>query len=157
MDSNLMAMELLASSYVTSAGRVRAAMQGGLTVQNSREPTNPPAFPSEVVGLCGQGGRHPYFRIPVDVLDAALTRIEGISGGYFDIERAVEEIAGACQDLRQQTYFDDGTGRANDGLPSMVPLLPPEEIWLDGRELPLGIWRLVASSSTWSRHRCHLR
>jgi hypothetical protein len=26
----------------------------------------------------------------------------------------------------------------------MVPLLPPEEIWLNGRELPLDLWRLVS-------------
>lgn len=139
------AKELLASSYGVSAQRIRAAMQGTLTIQNSREPQTPPSFPGEVVGLCGQSGRHPYFRIPVNVLDSALVRIERalyMTGGSF-IDRAMEEITSACQDLRQQTYFDDGTGCTNDSLPSMVPLLPPEEIWLDGRELPMDIWRLV--------------
>ena len=95
MDSDLMAKRLLASSYVNSALRVRLAMQVSLTVQNSREPTEPPAFPGEVVGLCGQGGRHAYFRIPVNVLDAALTRIERVQVGPYDpddIERAMEEM-----------------------------------------------------------------
>ena len=56
----------------------------------------------------------------------------------------MEEIASACQELRQKTYFDTGTDCVNDDLPSMVPLLPPEEIWLDQRELPLDVWRLVS-------------
>lgn len=145
MDTNETAKQLLASSYITSVTRIRAAMQGSLTIQNSREPNTPPSFPKEIVGLCGQSGRHPYFRIQVNVLNAALDRIERAAMLVDDssIDLAMEEITAACQDLRQQTYFDVGTGCANDKLPSMVPLLPPEEIWLDGRELPMDIWRLI--------------
>jgi hypothetical protein len=145
MDANSLAKELLAYSYVNSAMRIREAMRGELDVKCSRKHDAPPAHTGEVTGLCGQGGRHPYFRIPVHALDGALKRIaladERIQVG--EIDYAVEEIAGACQELRQQTYFDDGTQCVNDRLPSMVPLLPPQEIWLDGHELPMDIWRLV--------------
>ena len=146
MDTNEYAKQLLASSYGVSAERIRSAMQGNLTIQNSREPKTPPSFPGEIVGLCGQSGRHPYFRIPINVLNAALDRISAAPmslSARSSIDLMMEEIAAACQDLRQQTYFDVGTGCVNDRLPSMVPLLPPEEIWLDGRELPMDIWRLV--------------
>lgn len=139
MTNDKRAKELLASSYVLSAGRIRDAVQGGLSIQNSRAPSSGPSFPGEVVGLCGQGGRHPYFKIPINILRAALDRIEQAGNA-----NAVEEIAAACQDLRQQAYFDTGTGCANDTFPSMVPLLPPEEIWFDGRELPMDVWRLVS-------------
>jgi len=105
-----------------------------------------PSHPSgEIVGLCGQGGKHPYFKIPVDVLDAALDRIEhGVMlAESHGMDSAMEEIAVACQELRQQASFDAGTGCVNDHLPSMVPLLPPEEIRLGGYQLPMDIWRLV--------------
>lgn len=139
---------LLAKSYALSVGRIRAAIQGGLKIQNSRE-SFPPSFPGEVVGFCGQGGRHPYFRIPLRVLETTLNRIDRASppgrpvSAASSIQRQMEEIAAACQDLRQQTYFDAGTGCINDSLPSMVPLLPPEEVWLEDKELPLDVWRLV--------------
>lgn len=150
------AKQLLASSYGLSVRRIKEAIQGAVAIQNSRE-QRPPTFPGEVVGLCGQGGRHPYFRMPLNVLKAALDRIEravtGIPGRVASLRisptnsssvgRQMEEITAACQDLRQQTYFDSGTGCVNDNLPAMVPLLPPEEIWLDGRELPLDVWRLI--------------
>jgi hypothetical protein len=147
MNNDDTAKKLLADSYVQSAARIRDAIQGQLTIQNSREPNTPPAIAGEVVGLCGQGGRHAYFRIPINVLEATLDRITraSVSGALAtsSIEHVTEEIAAACQDLRQQTYFDTGTRCVNDSLPSMVPLLPPEEIWLDGRELPMDVWRLV--------------
>jgi hypothetical protein len=146
MNNDERAKELLARSYKVSVERIMAAMAGGLKVQNSREPGSPPAGTGEVVGLCGQSGRHPYFRIPAGVLEAALRRIhESVCrSSPNSVERAIEEIAAACQDLRQQTYFDTGTGCLNDRLPSMVPLLPPEEIWFDGREVPMDVWRLVS-------------
>jgi hypothetical protein len=144
MNNDEKAKKLLAESYRFSAQRILEAMQGGLRIQNSREPTNPPASNGVVVGLCGQGGRHPYFQIPATVLETALNRILGQSATTSSSNSEIEEITLACQDLRQQTYFDTGTGCVNDKLPSMVPLLPPEEIWFDGRELPLDIWRLVS-------------
>lgn len=135
MDAGRMEKQLLASSYAISLKRIRVALQG-----------KSPSSSGEVVGLCGQGGKHPYFKIPVDVLDAALARIERgvmLAQGLATVDAAMEEIAGACQELRQQTSFDDGTGCVNDRMPSMVPLLPPEEIWLDRLQLPMDIWRLV--------------
>src|SRR5262245_59214075 len=128
--------DLLASSYASSAKRIWEALQGGMAVRNSRVSGQPPSILDEVVGLCGQGGRHPYFRLTPSVLRAAVARI--LQSG------SMEEISAACQDLRQQTYFDTGTGCVNDQFPSMVPLLPPEEIWLNGQELPLDIWRLIS-------------
>lgn len=148
MNTDEEAKKLLADSYVFSASRIMAALRGNLRVQNSRRPDEQPAMSGEVVGLCGQGGRHPYFRIPVSVLETTLNRILGskrlLSPAADSINRSIEEIEAACQDLRQQTYFDTGTGCVNDQLPSMVPLLPPEEIWFEDRELPLDIWRLVS-------------
>ncbi len=142
------ARELLAASYVFSAKRIQQALQGGLAIANSREPGGPPPSSGEVIGLCGQGGRHPYFKIPLGVLESAVKRIirmeSNLALGRPDVERTLDEIAAACQELRQQTFFDDGTGCVNDRLPSMVPLLPPEEIWFNGRELPLDVWRLVS-------------
>ena len=134
MDAGLKAKQLLASSYSITVKRIREALHGM------------PSHPSgEIVGLCGQGGKHPYFKIPVDVLDAALDRIEhGVMlAESHGMDSAMEEIAVACQELRQQASFDAGTGCVNDHLPSMVPLLPPEEIRLGGYQLPMDIWRLV--------------
>lgn len=143
MDDGLKAKQLLARSYQRSVLRIRDALRGELTIEDKR--SVPPNFPGEVVGFCGQGGRHPYFKIPAHVLDAALMRIERVAIGYDGpaVEGAMEEIAGACQELRQLTYFDGGTGCVNDRLPSMVSLLPPEEIWLDARQLPMDVWRLI--------------
>ena len=143
MDTTDEAKRLLAGSYAVSALRIKQALAGTLTITNSREPAAPPSISGEIVGLCGQSGRHPYFRIPKDVLEATVNRILRAHEFPMSLESLAEEVAVACQDLRQQTYFDMGTGCANDSLPAMVPLLPPEEIWLDNRELPLDIWRLI--------------
>jgi hypothetical protein len=133
----------VAGSYIVSAERIKQALNGTLAIRNSREPAAPPSSSGEIVGLCGQSGRHPYFIIAKDVLEGAVDRILRIRElGVFS-DMIMEEVAAACQDLRQQTYFDTGTGCTNERLPSMVPLLPPEEIWLDNRELPLDIWRLI--------------
>jgi len=136
------AQKLLVSSYKISARRVRNAIKGEISI-NTTAPRrgSPPTARGEIVGLCGQGGRHAYFRIPKAVLDATLDRIDAADNRRPD--RGVEEIVSACRDLHQQTHFDSGTGCTNDQLPSLVPVLPPEEIWLDGRELPLDVWRLV--------------
>ena len=64
MNNDEQAKELLASSYMVCAERIMQAMAGRLKIQNSREPGSPPTTTGEVVGLCGQSGRHPYFRIP---------------------------------------------------------------------------------------------
>lgn len=156
MSNTQSAQLLLAISYCRSVERILAALSGHLAISNSREPTDAPAFPGEVVGLCGQGGRHSYFRIPIGTLRIALNRINdlmsqlvaharGPAQGTSDFEQqAIDKIGAACRDLRQQTLFDSGTGCVNDSLPAMVPLLPPEEIWFEGRELPLDIWRLVS-------------
>jgi hypothetical protein len=53
-------------------------------------------------------------------------------------------VAAACQRLRSFTVFDDSTGCVNDRVPAIVPLLPPEEVWCDGRELPLDVWRILS-------------
>lgn len=142
MSSNEDARQLLADSYFASAQRIMDAMDGSLVIRNSSRPDRPPSAVGEIVGLCGQGGRHAYFRIPQAVLKAALIRI--LSAMVLPVALRMEEITVACQDLRQNTSFDTGTGCVNDKLPSMVPLLPPEEIWLDDRELPLDVWRFVS-------------
>ena len=145
MSNNDAARKLLVDSYIASVNRIRASIHGSQTGS-----ANPYGITGEVVGLCGQGGKHSYFRIPISVLEFALDRIERASSQPFAIpsspmiERILEEIIAACQDLRQQTYFDTGTGCVNDTLPSMVPLLPPEEIWFDGRVLPMDVWRLIS-------------
>ena len=143
MDTTDQAKGLLAASYAVSARRIKEALDGTLSITNSRAPAAPPPSSGEIVGLCGQGGRHPYFRIAKDVLESTLDRILRAERFRMSLESLAEEVAAACQDLRQQTYFDTGTGCTNDELPSMVPLLPPEEIWFDNRELPLDIWRLI--------------
>lgn len=142
MSNDILAKELLLASFRHSVERIRLAMRGPLKIQNSRKPTDPPGFGSEIVGLCGQGGRHPYFRLRRYALEDAMDRIEQLGKG--PIERDLEELSGICQTLRQQTSFDSQTGCVNDDLPAMVPLLPPEEIWHDNREMPLDIWRLIS-------------
>ena len=138
-------MALLVNSYQVSARRIREALSGVLAIRNSREPTAPPTGTGDVIGLCGQGGRHPYFRMPLCTLTAALDRIDRLQLDNSDsASTAADELNGICQDLRQQTYFDAGTGCVNDQLPAVVPLLPPEEIWCDGKELPLDVWRLIS-------------
>src|ERR1700724_3618871 len=95
---------LLIRSYSQSAERVMAALHDHFNSANSREPGNPPAHRSEVVGLFGQEGRHPYFRMQASDLDNAASEI-----------------------LRLRHRHE-----------------PVEEIWLDGRELPLDVWRLLS-------------
>lgn len=137
-------MELLISSYVVSSRRIQESLSGALSISNSREPTKPPRGIGEVIGLCGQFGRHPYFRIPLSVLTAALVQIDRLAASGKSPMAQVDELNGICQDLRQRTYFDAGTGCVNDELPAVVPLLPPEEIWCNGEQLPLDVWRLIS-------------
>lgn len=144
MDQEGQAKKLLIESYKVSAGRIQQALAGALEVHNSRNPADPPTGQGEVVGLCGQSGRHPYFRIPIRSLNEALDAIREVGQSSSDIQRATEELGTICSDLRQRTFFDSGTGCVNDRIPSMVPLLPPEEIWFERRELPLDVWRLIS-------------
>ena len=145
MNDDTKSKQLLAYSYAMSAHRVQQALDGVLSIGNSREPMHHPLNSGEVIGLCGQSGRHPYFRISRNVLESAVQQIERIMNeARMDPERAVETINIVCQELRQRTYFDVGNGCVNDQLPSMVPLLPPEEIWLGDREMPLDVWRLIS-------------
>lgn len=139
-------MRLLVKSYHVSSRRIREALGGALSIKNSRESDSPPAGVNEVIGLCGQGGRHPYFRIPVAALTDALDRIEDLSSHPSDrnVQDTVDELNTACQGLRKKTHFDAGTGCVNDQVPAVVPLLPPEEIWYSDRELPLDVWRLIS-------------
>lgn len=146
MDEEI-AKELLFDSYAVSARRVLEALTGSLTVNNSREPGVPPPSSGEIVGLCGQGGRHTYFRVSETALRMAaesILRLIQPRSRSFRFERGVEEVATLCQNLRRQTIFDDHSGCVNDRLPAVVPLLPPEEIWYDGRQLPLDVWRLIS-------------
>lgn len=143
------ARRLMIDSYQHSAERVTQALNGQLVIANSREPGSPVSFGGYVVGLCGQGGRHSYFRVAVTDLRAALDGIArlgrlGRGGSPRDLEAAVDELLDISQRLRSQTIFDSATGCVNDQLPAIVPVLPPEEIWLDGKELPLDVWRLLS-------------
>ncbi len=146
MSNDDQAKELLAKSYIVSAERIMEAMGGKLEIRNSREPDNPPTNTGEVIGLCGQSGRHPYFRIPASVLETALRRILESYNLLLSspnlIDRTMEEITAACQDLRQQTYFDTGTGCVNDSCLQWFPLLPPEEL---GSTITNYLGRLAAS------------
>jgi hypothetical protein len=145
MSTQDQSMELLVNSYHVSSRRIREALDGALSIRNSRKPNFPPTGTDEVIGLCGQSGRHPYFRIPLAALTDALDRIDALMpSSRHNIQDAVDELNAVCQDLRQQTYFDAGTGCVNDQVPAVVPLLPPEEIWYTDRELPLDVWRLVS-------------
>lgn len=146
MDEEI-AKELLLDSYAVSADRVFDALTGSLAINNSREPGSPPGLNGEIVGLCGQGGRHIYFRVSDRALRTAAESIRQLrhsSSSNFSVDRAVEEVATICQNLRRQTSFDDHSGCVNDRLPAIVPLLPPEEVWYDGRQLPLDVWRLIS-------------
>jgi hypothetical protein len=142
MTNDTLAKKLLLDSFRHSVERIAGALVGALQVQNSREPRDPPNPPNEIIGLCGQGGRHPYFRLRRSALEDAINRILQLRGG--PIQQDLEALSGICESLRQQTSFNSHTGCVNDRLPAMVPLLPPEEIWHDGRELPLDVWRLIS-------------
>ena len=148
MTNEAQAKMLLAGSYAQSAARIRDSISRTLLIQNARAGNQPPPATGDVVGLCGQGGRHSYFRVPLGVMINTIDRImqaqQQCGMGALSVERTIEEIAMACQDLRQQTFFDTGSGCVNDQLPSMVPLLPPEEIWLNDQELVLDVWRLIS-------------
>lgn len=142
MTTDQTSKKLLAKSFLVSVQRISKALSLSLCIQNSGPPPDQPIVPGEVVGLCGQGGGHPYFRIPKHVLEATLDRI--LQSFDCSIESQMDVIALACQSLRQQTFFYDNTGCINDQVPSLVPLLPPSEIWLDGQQLPMDVWRLVS-------------
>lgn len=128
--------ELVVSSFRFNAKRIRTALAGGIEIHNSREGSSASGSPSRVVGLCGQGGRHPYFELPRRTLEEAVERLYCCS--------SLDEVAETCSWLRSQTLFNSGTGCCNDGVPALVPLLPPEEIWCGDGELPLDVWRMVA-------------
>src|ERR1700719_4424383 len=132
---------LLFLSYRHSANRILMALGGGIQIRNSQKPQDPPRNASEVVGLCGQGGRHAFFRVAMSVLEATAQGILSIDPAQ---QNAVEELSMLCQNLRHQTVFDDRTGWQNDQLPSVVPLVPPEEIWYGGYELLWDVCRLIS-------------
>jgi len=133
---NERAQLLLLSSYHHSARRILMALGAGLDIRNSREPNDSPTNNTDIVGLCGQGGRHRYFRVPEVRLRTAALEVM--------VANDLDTVAAVCQGLRRSTAFDDGTRCANDEVPSIVPLLPPEEIWFDNREMPLDVWRLLS-------------
>lgn len=146
MNSKDTAKELLIGSYIFSAERIRSALRNTLIINTCRKHRDKPDDGDNIVGLCGQGGRHHYFRIPISALEWALDNIQRLK---IDINRAslqksVDELAFICQELRKRTDFDISTGCVNDSVPSIVPLIPPEEIWYKGRELPFDVWRLIS-------------
>lgn len=136
---NIHAAHLIARSYMVAAKRVGDALAGYLTISNKRAVDPPWAATAEIVGLCGQGGRHPYFRMPESALRTAVHQILSLAMSSDPLEG----IMLASQGLRAATVFDDTTGCVNDHQSALVPLLPPEEIWFQGREMPLDIWRLL--------------
>jgi hypothetical protein len=138
------AFGLLLHSYQFSAMRIALALQGELSISNLREPPSPQSGNGRVIGLCGQGGHHPYFEVSISAL---MTAVDGIMQHRFtqnSRQNAVDELQRICQDLREQTYFNFQTKCANDEVPALVPLFPPEGIWYEGRELPLDVWRLIS-------------
>lgn len=129
--------QLIANSYQLSARRVMLSLNGGLAVRNSREPANPPAGVDRVIGLCGQGGRHPYFELS---LQQVQRTIQEILAGPPELDL----VHSACEQLRTLTSFNAATGCVNDSKPTLVPFMPPEEIWCNGTEVALDLWRLIA-------------
>ena len=103
MNNDQKAKELLLSSYGVSVNRILEAMRGQLTIKNSRIPDNPPTGTGEIIGLCGQSGRHPYFRIPAAALKSALDRIlragQNRRVGGDQVDNAIEDVAAACREL----------------------------------------------------------
>lgn len=130
---------LVTNSFHVSAMRILAAMDGVLQVTNSRSPTAAPAVDPIVRGFCGQGGRHSYFALSPQLLRQTCEEIL--------LSRDIDSVHDSCAQLRTNTSFDAATGCVNDGSPALVPLMPPEEIWYRGRELPLDIWRLLSFES----------
>src|ERR1051326_579240 len=98
------AQGLLVSSYRICARRVRYGIQGHISVATTLGKEPPPNSHGAIVGLCGQGGRHAYFRIPLPVIEATLDRIDNVPPR--PAARGMEEVVSACRDLRQQSYFD---------------------------------------------------
>lgn len=137
------AKELLFTSYCMSAKRINSALRLiGKSNSHLPHPNN------EIIGLCGQGGRHHYFHISKQDLELAVTKIlelkREILFGRKSSEHMLDEVAVICQSLRRKTHFDSGTGCINDDVPAIVPILPPEAIMLNGQELPLDVWRLIS-------------
>lgn len=128
---------LIASSYRLSAERVMLSLQAGLSITNSRAPQSSPTGGDRVIGLCGQGGRHPYFELSRHHVERAAQQIRG---GPPDLDF----IQGVCEQLRALTSFNANTGCVNDRKPTLVPLMPPEEIWCNGVEVALDLWRLLS-------------
>lgn len=128
--------KLVVSSFKFNAWRIRAALDCQIEIHNSSNGSWSSGSPSRVVGLCGQGGRHPYFELPRKALGEAVKRLCACS--------SLDEVAEICSWLRSHTLFSSGTGCCNDKEPVLVPLLPPEEIWCGERELPLDVWRMIA-------------
>lgn len=128
------ASQLVVSSFRQSAERIATAMGGLPAFSMSSSPGMP-----EIVGLCGQGGRHPYFRIPLSGLATAIYAIYGLPADCDDIDA----IIAISKRLRAATVFDDHTGCVNDQAPAIVPWLPPEEITFNGQTVPTDVWRLL--------------
>ena len=106
-------------------------------VANSQEPHDPPRGTDRVIGLCGQGGRHPYFELSLEHVDRAVKQI--LKG-----PPRLDFVQGVCEQLRALTLFNAGTGCINDRRPALVPLMAPDEIWCNGTEVALDLWRLLA-------------
>jgi hypothetical protein len=135
---------LLISNYRLMAVRIAAALDGSLVVANSRQPTSPPSCAGIVVGLCGQGGRHPYFSLPEEVLRGAALAIMNLGQDQANVRDDVDQLLGLCAGLRYRTVFTESSGCINDTHPQMVALLSPEEVWCNDRELPLDVWKLIS-------------
>jgi len=135
---------LLASSYWYSAQRIAIALKGGAILNKLSDKNKIPSSTNYVVGICGQGGRHEFFRVHRSDLEEAVNEILGGPSTAGSAKTWLEHISDICTKLRRRTTFSDRTGCTNDSVPAIVPLLPPEEIWLNGRELPLDVWRLIA-------------
>jgi hypothetical protein len=129
--------QLLAASFRYSAGRIFHALAGTLSISNTKTPGSPgPSSAATVVGRCGQGGQHEFFRVSRAAVISAAQQIPQMD---VEAEDAIDLVVAVCRSLRQQTTFDHATQCLNDAVPSIVPLMPPEDIWCDGRELPLDV------------------
>jgi hypothetical protein len=150
------ASRLLLSNYRFMAVKVLEVLRGQYSIKNSRydEPVSIAKPVGKVIGLCGQGGRHPYFEIDQTILIQNLEDISnldldpdghGVPGTDGGVSTALDQLLAICSNLRAATLFATSTGCVNDICPAIVPLLPPDEAWAGDVELPLEIWRLISA------------
>src|SRR5690349_13338940 len=104
------AAELLMGSYVLAAHRIMEVLGGRLTIANARPDAQPLNDVGLVLGLCGQGGRHPYFSLPKAALEWAVSSIlmEDSNASPFNRQlpsNRLDRLVAICSILRRAATF----------------------------------------------------